>query len=53
MSHPSSALQHQPAAELISNALQKIKKLAGGRKYAELSQQCQGLIDSIHEVGMG
>ncbi|WIA22572.1 hypothetical protein OEZ86_009559 [Tetradesmus obliquus] len=50
MSQPSSNLQHQPAAELISNALHKIKKLAGGRKHAELSQQCQGLIDSIHEV---
>eukprot|EP00879_Flechtneria_rotunda_P009955 GHRR01010411.1.p1 GENE.GHRR01010411.1~~GHRR01010411.1.p1 ORF type:complete len:1258 (+),score=566.72 GHRR01010411.1:286-4059(+) len=48
MSHPQ--LQHQPAAELISNALQKIKKLAGNKKHAELGQQCQLLIDSIHEV---
>ena len=42
--------QHQPAAELIVNALQKIKKLAGHRKHANLSDQCQHLIDNIHEV---
>jgi len=43
--------QHpQPAAELIANALAKIKKLAGNKKHAELSERCQQLIDSIHEV---
>jgi hypothetical protein len=42
---------HQPAAELIANALAKIKKLAGNKKHADLAQQCQTLIDSIHEVG--
>eukprot|EP00878_Enallax_costatus_P013661 GHUV01014284.1.p1 GENE.GHUV01014284.1~~GHUV01014284.1.p1 ORF type:complete len:388 (+),score=152.77 GHUV01014284.1:458-1621(+) len=45
-----SGVQHQPAAELIVNALQKIKKLAGHRKHADLSDQCQHLIDNIHEV---
>lgn len=43
----------QPAAELIANALAKIKKLAGSKKHADLAQQCQKLIDSIHEVSMG
>lgn len=42
--------QHQPAAELIANALAKIKKLAGNKKHAELAQRCQQLIDSIQEV---
>ena len=46
--------QHQqPAAELIANALAKIKKLAGGKKHAELAQRCQQLIDSIQEVRDG
>jgi hypothetical protein len=45
MSHPS-----QPAAELIANALAKIKKLAGNKKHADLAQECQQLIDSIQEV---
>lgn len=49
-----SGIQHQPAAELIVNALQKIKKLAGHRKHADLSDQCQHLIENIHEVrGLG
>lgn len=43
----------QPAAELIANALAKIKKLAGNKKHAELAQECQKLIDSIHEVRVG
>jgi hypothetical protein len=43
--------QHpQPAAELIANALAKIKKLAGNKKHADLAHECQKLIDSIHEV---
>jgi hypothetical protein len=43
--------QHQqPAAELIANALTKIKKLAGNKKHADLAQQCQKLTDSIQEV---
>jgi hypothetical protein len=44
--------QHQPAAELITNALNKIKKLAGHRKHADLVEQCQHLIDTIHEVSI-
>jgi hypothetical protein len=44
---------HQPAAELIANALAKIKKLAGNKKHADLAQQCQTLIDSIQEVSCG
>lgn len=43
----------QPAAELIANALAKIKKLAGSKKHADLAQKCQKLIDSIHEVSLG
>jgi hypothetical protein len=42
--------QQQPAAELIANALAKIKKLSGNKKHADLAQQCQQLIDSIQEV---
>eukprot|EP00775_Hariotina_reticulata_P008270 gene8270-8458_t len=42
--------QHQPAAELITNALHKIKKLARHRKHADLVDRCQHLIDNIHEV---
>lgn len=42
--------QPQPPAELISNALAKIRKLAGTKKHGKLAQQCQGLIDHIHEV---
>lgn len=47
---PAMSQHQQPAAELIANALAKIKKLAGNKKHAELAQQCQKLIDSIHEV---
>jgi hypothetical protein len=46
-----SQYQAQPAADLISAALSKIKKLAGNRKHQRLAQECQDLLEHLPEVG--
>lgn len=46
----SAGMSHHPAAEIVAIALRKVLKLASGRKYQALQEECNAFLENIDTI---